>query len=110
MTASYPTLVDYIGDLRAPDRLTAPPGGSVGPLDPYLCDIAEEVRAAFGAAARKAIIRHHAATLSRLWLPETYGDIEKVTQRLAEWCDQLNLISDSGIVGRQQIGGAACHR
>lgn len=97
--SSYASLVDYLGDLRAPDRLTTPPGGSIGALDAYLCDIAETVRATPGRAARKAIIRREAAVLFGIVLPAPDGTAAAM-QRLADWCDDLDLVADNANGGR----------
>lgn len=43
---SYLHLLDYLGDLRASDRLDTPPGGTAGcnASDAYLCVVAEKAR------------------------------------------------------------------
>lgn len=99
--SSYASLVDYLGDLRAPGRLTIPPGGSVGPLDAYLCDIAETVRDTPGRDARKAVIRREAAILFGITLPATDGgSTAAAMKRLADWCDDLDLVADNSNGGR----------
>lgn len=43
---SYASLIDYLGDLRASERLETPPGGTAGcnVSDAYLCVVAEKAR------------------------------------------------------------------
>lgn len=99
--SSYATLIDYLGDLRAPANLTVPPGGSIGPLDLFLCDIAEAVRATRGRDARKAILRREAAVIYGMTLPPPYGGCVGATmKRLADWCDELDLVADNRNGGR----------
>lgn len=94
--SSYATLIDYLGDLRAPERLSVPPGGSIGPLDAYLIDIAETVRATSGRDARKAIIRREAAVLFGITLPPPDGgSTGAAMKRLADWCDDIDLVADN---------------
>ena len=100
--SSYPTLIDYLGDLRAPERLTVPPGGSVGPADPYLCDIAQTARTIPSKFTKIAFLRYEAAFLVRLQLPDLLGHEAAIMKRLADWCDELSLVADNN------NGGMSC--
>lgn len=96
----YPTLIDYLGDLRPPDRLTVPPGGSIGQADPYLCDVAQTAHTIPGKFAKIEFLRMEAALLVRLQLPDLEGREAAIMQRVADWCDELSLVADNSNGGR----------
>lgn len=99
--SSYATLIDYLGDLRAAERLAVPPGGSIGMADAYLCDIAQTARTIPSREAKKALFRMEAALLVRTSLPAPFAGSEAaIMQRLADWCDELDLVADNANGGR----------
>lgn len=96
---TYATLLDYLGEQRPPERMTIPPGGTVGAADPYLVDIAVTVRTIPSKLARISFLRNEGALLTRLNLPGLSGHEAQITARINEWCDELQLVADNSNSG-----------
>lgn len=90
---NYANLLDYLGDRRPPEWLTTPPGGDMGPANPFVCDIAETLRAMPGGrAGRAAFLRHEITIISALTLPSPLaGQEPAIVARLSAWRDELAL-------------------
>lgn len=82
---SYSHLLDYFGDLRAPERLTAPPGGSAGcsVSDVYLCVVAELAKRH---ADPLTYLRGVALNLSDSAAPDNWQCA--ALTRIASWCEE----------------------
>lgn len=98
--SSYATLIDYLGDQRPPERLTVPPGGPIGMLDQYLCDIADAARSMTGRLARTDFITAECALLARISVPVSKAEEAAVMKRLADWRNELRLTADNYNGGR----------
>ena len=83
---SYRYLLDYVGDLRAPDRLATPPGGTAGcnVSDAYLCVVAEIARRS--SADPVDYLRHIALVLTATAAPGNWQCA--ALTRVAAWADE----------------------
>lgn len=84
----YDSLVDYIGDDRAPLRLMSPPGGVSGDCaaDCFLCVLAERSKTM---ADPVEYLRRQAAHYVRQ--PVVTPSMELVICRIAAWCDEFQV-------------------
>lgn len=82
---SYQSLLDYLGDQRAPEHLWTPPGGSTGDrvADSMLCVVAERGRCNPDPIGYLRGIAAHFASQ-----PTVTPSIETVIARIAVWCDE----------------------
>lgn len=82
---SYAHLLDYMGDLRAVERLETPPGGTAGCnlSDIYLCVVAEKARLSTDPLA---YMRGVALSLSETAAPGNWQCA--ALTRVAAWCDE----------------------
>lgn len=84
---SYGHLIDFIGDLRAPEHLDCPPGGSAGCIcsDAYLREIAERAKASHDP---QAYLRGKALELSELATPGNWQCA--ALTRVSAWCREFH--------------------
>jgi hypothetical protein len=87
---SYESLIDYLGDIRAPERLDTPPGGSAGcnVSDAYLSVIAEKARTSTDPLA---YLRGVAIRLSDTAAPGNWQCA--ALTRVAAWADEWRGVS-----------------
>lgn len=82
---TYTSLIDYLGDIRAPERLDCPPGGSAGcnVSDAYLSVVAERAKVSHEPLA---YLRGVAMKLSDLAAPGNWQCA--ALTRVASWCEE----------------------
>lgn len=82
----YSHLLDYIGDIRASDRLETPPGGTAGCelSDIYLCVIAQKAKTE---PDPLAYLRRIALTLHNRMTPEAWQNA--AFSRIAKWTQEF---------------------
>ena len=82
---AYEHLMDFIGDMRTPEKLHVPPGGSTGDsaADALLCESAERAKCH---AYPIFLIRERAAHFAAL--PEITPTMMTVLKRMAEWSEE----------------------
>lgn len=82
---SYDHLLDYLGDLRAPDALEVPPGGPTGDetADARLCTYAFKAK---NHPDPIAYLRTKAAGLYLIVTPDQWPIL--TLKRLAQWCSE----------------------
>jgi len=83
---SYASLIDYLGELRSPERLDCPPGGTAGcnVSDAYLCVVAEQAKTNHEPLA---YLRGVALKLSELAAPGNWQCA--ALTRITAWCDEF---------------------
>lgn len=83
---SYSHILDFMGDIRSPERLDCPPGGSAGcnVSDAYLCVVAERAKAVHDPLA---YLRGVAIKLSDLAAPGNWQCA--ALTRIASWCNEF---------------------
>jgi hypothetical protein len=87
---SYESILDYLGDIRAPERLDTPPGGTAGcnVSDAYLSVIAEKARLSTDPLA---YLRGVALKLSDTAAPGNWQCA--ALTRVAAWADEWRGVS-----------------